>query len=793
MSVVTTQTGKSRTERIKERIVSDRPRISIQRAVYITEAYAALEREPIVLKSAKALDYLLKHIGVRIFPDELIAGSQTELSRGAPLFPEYTTAWILKELDTFPTRPIDKFEICDKDKKELARILGYWKDRTVTDRVDAAMSGFSDIGDALETGILICRRGRSGTGHIIPDYETVLREGLTGIGERAGARLDVLDYSNPSDERKIFFLQAVKIVCESVSAFAARYAAEAGRLADAEKDPERKAELRAISQNCARVPAYPARTFWEALQSLWFTHLAVQIESHGHSISLGRIDRYLFPFYARDLGNKTITAKRAEELVDCLWLKINEIIKVRPEDHAKVHAGYPVYQGVTLGGQDKDGNDDTNELSSLCLDSTRRVGLPQPTMMIRVNANTPENFLAKAHEVSTLGMGIPVYTNDDVAIAAMLARGITLEDARRYGLVGCWELQPEGKSETAPYGGYVNMAKILEVALFDGKDHVSGKAVEKQGDGIETYDALLHTFEAYLKEAVKQLATINNMGDLVLKDTAPLPFLSCLVEGCVEKGKPLVEGGAVYNFTSLHAPGVATVADSLAAIKRLVFEERTLGMDELKKALETDFEGKENVRMMLMNRAPKFGNDDECVDGIARHISVFFCNEVEKYPNARGGRCWPGLWGSENSIPMGMATGATPDGRKAGMPLADGCSPSQGKDLHGPTAVIRSVSKIDHILGGADGTQLNMKFSRSLFDGKKTLGCLVALTKTFFGLKGESICYFIVDSDVLRDAQKHPDRYSSLVVRVAGYSAFFTQLSREIQDDLIARTEHKIQ
>lgn len=792
MASVTEQIDTSRSQRIKERIFQKPPEISIERAVYITESYREHDQQPIALKSAYALDHILSNISVRIFPDELIVGSQTELSRGAPLFPEYTWEWLYEELDTFATRPVDKFHISEGNKKELRRILKYWKGKTVTERIDAAMSRFGDISDALEAGILICRRGRSGTGHIIPLYEKVLKEGLEGIARRAEKMLGGLDYANPDDEEKLFFLEAVKIVSRAVVKFAKRYSEGARRLADAEVDPERKKELLTLSAICEKVPAGPAGTLWEAVQSLWITHLAVQLESHGHSISLGRVDRYLYPYYRNDIESGAITVDFAQQLVDCLWLKLNEIVKARPKDHAKVHAGYPVYQGVTLGGQGAGGNDDTNEFSSLCLESTRRVCLPQPTLMIRVNANSPRDFLLKAHEISTLGLGIPIFTNDDIAVAAMLARGIPLDDARNYGLVGCWEIQPEGKSETAPYGGYINMAKCLEVVLHNGRDLMTGKMFSLQSGGIETYGDLTELFEAHVKKAVKQLAVINNMGDLILKDVAPLPYLSALVEGCIEKGRPLVEGGAVYNFTSLHAPGLATVADSLAALKRLVFEHKEISLDELRDALESDFNGKETLRQMLMNKSPKYGNDDDYVDDIAKQLVELFCSEVEKYPNARGGMCWPGLWGSENSIPMGLKVGATPDGRKAGKPIADGNSPSQGKDLKGPTAVIRSASKIDHILGGADGTQLNMKLSRSVFNGRNALKHLVSLTRTYFDMNGESVCYFIIDSDVLKKAQKNPDDYKGLVVRVAGYSAFFSELSRELQDDLIARTEHTL-
>jgi pyruvate formate-lyase/glycerol dehydratase family glycyl radical enzyme len=792
MATVTAHVDTTRSERIKERIFQNIPEISIERAVYITESYRNHEAEPIVLKSAYALDHILSNISVRIFPDELIIGSQTELSRGAPLFPEYTWKWIYEELDDFESRPVDKFRVSESHKKELRQILHYWKGKTVTERIDAAMSRFDDISDALEAGILICRRGRSGTGHIIPHYERVLTEGLEGIARRTEERIGRLDYANPDDEEKLFFLEAVKIVSEAVIKFSKRYSERARQLAEEEENPDRKKELQAVSVICERVPAQPARTFWEAVQALWITHLAVQLESHGHSISLGRLDRYLFPFYRSDIEKGAITVEFAQQLLDCLWLKFNEIIKVRPKDHAKVHAGYPVYQGVTLGGQDAGGNDDTNELSSMCLESTMRVLLPQPTLMIRVHAHTPRGFLLKSHEVSTLGLGIPIFTNDDIAVAAMLARGIPLEDARRYGLVGCWEMQPEGKSETAPYGGYVNIAKCLEVVLYNGRDPMTGKKFGRPSKEIRTYEDLEAALEVQMKKAVKQLAIINNMGDVILKDVAPLPYLSALVDGCIEKGMPLIKGGAEYNFTSLHAPGIATVADSLAALKRFVFEERAISLEELRGALESDFNGKEALRQMLANKAPKYGNDDDYVDCIAKRLAELFCREVEKYPNARGGMCWPGLWGSENSIPMGFKVGATPDGRKAGKPLADGNSPSQGRDIHGPTAVIRSAAKIDHVLGGADGTQLNMKLSRYAFNGRNALNHLLSLTQTYFELNGESVCYFIINSDVLREAQKKPDEYKGLVVRVAGYSAFFSELSREIQDDLIARTEHTL-
>jgi formate C-acetyltransferase len=791
MTVIQEHIKKNRSERIRERIHQDIPEISTERARLIAESYKKNEADHILIKSAKALYDILTKVTISIFNDELVVGSQTELSRGAPLFPEYTWEWIFEELESFHTRPIDKFFISEKNKDELRKILKNWQGKTVTEKIDAAMHRFQDINDSLEAGILICRRGRSGTGHIIPHYEKVIRKGFKGVIAEVEEQLAHLDYTNPEDEKRLFTLEAMKIVCDAAIKYASRYSDEARRLAENETNTARREELQKIAAVCSWVPANPARTFWEALQSLWFAHLIIQIESHGHSISLGRLDMHLYPFFKQDLEEGRITREMAQELIECLWLKFNEIVKVRPRDHAKVHAGYPVYQGITLGGQDIREKDATNEISHMCLEATARVQLPQPTLMIRVNANTPIDFLTKAHEVSTLGLGIPIYTNDDTAISAMLTRGIPLEDARNYGLVGCWEIQPEGKSETAPYGGYINMAKCLEIVLYNGRDPRTGKTINETSPEIKTYKDLMGAFEAQVKKAVRQLVIINNMGDYLLRDIAPLPFLSCLVEDCIVKGKTLIEGGARYNFTSLHGPGLATVADSLAAMKRLVFEEKLLNLKELREMLANDFAGEETLRQVLINKAPKYGNDDDYVDEIAKHVVDIFCHEVEKYPNTRGGKCWPGLWGSENSIPMGFVVGATPDGRKAHMPLSDGCSPSQGRDIKGPTAVVKSVAKIDHILGGADGTQLNMKFAPSIFNNKNGLGNLITLTKTFFDLNGESICYFVMSSEVLKEAQKNPEQYKNLVVRVAGYSAFFTELSGEIQDDLIARMEHK--
>jgi formate C-acetyltransferase len=793
-------TGASpRVERLKNAILSSVPEIDAERAVLVTKAYQETEHLPMIIRRAKALEKILNEMTIVIRDDELIVGNQTVKPRSAPVFPEFSCKWLLDELDSLPKRTGDVFLVSEETKATLREVLKYWDGKTVNEYAASLMP--TPVKDAMNAGVFtVGNYFFNGVGHICVDYAKVLQKGFKGIAEEALEEAKKLDITNPDDHKKLQFLNAVVITSNAAINFAKRFAAEARRLAAIEKNPQRKAELEKIAENCEWVPANPARSFYEALQSFWFVQLIIQLESNGHSISPMRFDQYMYPYYAADIASGKITKEEAQELLDCLWVKFNDINKVRDEGSTKAFGGYPMFQNLIVGGQTPDGRDATNELSFMCLEATAHVRMPQPSISIRVWNKTPEELLLKAAEVSRIGLGMPAYYNDEVIIPALVNRGLTLEDARDYGIIGCVEPQKMGKTEGWHDAAFFNMAKVLELTIYNGEcpndcTKCSVKCSTKQlgpktGEftSFKTFDEFMEAFRQQMAYFVKLLVIADNAVDLAHAQKAPLPFLSSMVADCIKRGKSLGEGGAIYNFTGPQGVGVANVGDSLAALKYLVYEQKVISPVELKEALQKNFEGKEDLRQILLTRAPKYGNDDDSVDLLAREAALIYCREVEKYTNPRGGHFQPGLYPVSANVPLGAMTGATPDGRLAGTPLADGVSPASGRDLEGPTAAVTSVAKLDHHIA-SNGTLLNLKFHPAALAGESGLRNLASLVRTFFDQKGLHVQFNVVSKDTLLDAQRNPERYRSLVVRVAGYSAFFTALDKAIQDDIIARTE----
>jgi formate C-acetyltransferase len=778
-----------RVSAIKERFIKITPEICVERAQLITESYRETEDQPIHLRRAKALDKILEEMTVFIQDDELVVGNQCTKPRSAPVYPEFSCKWLEGELDRLEKRTGDVFLISEQKKQILRDLFPYWDGKTSNELATALMTDEAKAAQAAGV-FTVGNYYFNGVGHISVDYAKVLAEGLNGIIAEAEREMTGLDIANPEGLKKMHFLSAVVIANEAVIGFAARFAAEAERLAKAEKNAARKAELKEIARICSKVPANPAETFWEAIQSFWFIQLVLQIESNGHSISPMRFDQYMYPYLVKD---KAITTAQAQELLDLLYIKFSEINKVRDEGSTKAFGGYPMFQNLIVGGVDREGEDATNELSFMCLQATANTRLYQPSISIRVHSNTPPELYRKAAEVTRLGLGMPAYYNDRFIIPALLSRGLTREDARDYGIIGCVEPQVGGKTEGWHDAAFFNMAKVLELALNQGVDPLTGKQLgpeTKELTSFSSFDDVMEAYRTQMEYFVKLLVISDNAVDMAHGQRAPLPFLSSLVDDCIAKGKSLQEGGAYYNFTGPQGVGVGNVADSLTAIKKLVFDDRAITLAELKKGLATDFAGKEmeNLRQMLLNRAPKYGNDDEYADLIAHNGALIYCREVEKYTNPRGGKFQPGLYPVSANVPLGTVVGATPDGRKSGKPLADGVSPVSGVDHSGPTASVKSVAQLDHVIA-SNGTLLNMKFHPNALKDDRGIQNLVGVTETFFNGGGTHIQYNVVSRDMLLDAQKHPDNYRGMVVRVAGYSAFFTSLDKAIQDDIIARTE----
>jgi formate C-acetyltransferase len=779
----------NRVEAIRERFIAITPEICVERARLITASYRETEAQPMIIRRAKALEKILGGMTVFIQPDEIIVGNQCTKSRAAPVFPEFSCKWLEDELDRLEKRTGDVFLISEEKKAVLRELFPYWNGKTTNELATALMP--PEALDAQKYGVFtVGNYYFNGVGHISVDYAKVLAKGLDGVVAEAEAALAALDMTNPQHAAKITFLNAVLIANRAVIAFARRFADLAASQAEKEGNAIRQAELLEIARICAKVPAKPAETFAEALQSFWFIQLVLQLESNGHSISPMRFDQYLFPYL---LADKAISTEKAQELLDLLFIKFNEINKVRDEGSTKAFGGYPMFQNLIVGGVDRQGEDATNPLSYMCLQATANTRLYQPSISIRVHSETPRALYEKAAEVTRLGLGMPAYYNDRFIIPALLSRGLTREDARDYGIIGCVEPQVGGKTEGWHDAAFFNIAKVLELTLNNGVDPLSGARLGPEtGDltTFATYDDLMAAYRAQMAYDVRLLVISDNAVDTAHGQRAPLPFLSSLVDDCIAKGKSLQEGGAHYNFTGPQGVGVANVADSLAAIRKLVYEDKAVSLAALKQALATDFAGVEGetLRQMLLNRAPKYGNDEPYADEIAHEGALVYCKEVEKYTNPRGGTFQPGLYPVSANVPLGAVVGATPDGRKAGAPLADGVSPVSGMDHSGPTASVKSVTKLDHVIA-SNGTLLNMKFHPNALKDEQGVANLIAVTETLFNGGGTHIQYNVISKETLTDAQDHPDSYRGLVVRVAGYSAFFTSLDRSIQDDIISRTE----
>lgn len=782
---------RKRIENLRERFIQQVPEICVERAVLVTKSYQETENEPVVLRRAKAVKKVLEEMTIFIDEDELIVGSIASKLRRAPIYPEFSVKWILDELDTFANRGGDKLLISEENKKVLREILPYWVGKTIEDKVMYQVP--DEVKDSIEYGAFSSyNMVTGGVGHYIPDYGKVLTKGIKGIKDELFGKLKKLNREEPENISKKNFYEAAIIACDGAVKFAHRYAEKALMAANEEKDPTRKEELKKIAAVCQWVPENPARTFYEALQAFWFTHLMPYIESNGLAISPGRFDQYVYPYLKNDLESGRLTMEEAQELLECLFLKFPNIIKLYNNKAALSFGGFPTNSCLILGGQTKTGEDATNELSYMCLQATANTKLTDPSLAVRFHKFAPEKFMKRTCEVIRIGTGMPKVFNDEVIIPALLNRGVTLEDARDYGIVGCVEPAVGGKTYAWCNAGYFNLAKCLELALTDGKCLLTGKQMGIHTGNAQAYTSIEDVLNAYQKQVshfVKLLVQCLNTVDIYQNELAPLPFSSCLFDDCVERGMDLNAGGAKYNFTSPQGVGTSNVGDSLAAIKKLVFEDKTISMNDLLDAINHNFEGYETLRQTLLNHAPKYGNDDDYVDLLAKRASSIYCCEVEKYRNPRGGQFQPGLYPVTANVPMGKVVGASADGRKAGEPLADGVSPVQGRDIMGPTATMKSVAKLEHIRA-SNGTLLNLKLTPAVVSGEVGLGKFVKLLRGYIGLGGWHVQFNIIEPETLINAQKNPEEYRGLVVRVAGYSAFFVELDKSIQDDIIARTSH---
>lgn len=763
----------ARIERLKAAMFANPREISLERALLYTVSHQQTEGEATILRRAKATAHILDHVEISIRADELIAGNRTVKPRAGIVSPEMDPYWLLKELEQFPTRPQDRFEISNEDKQIYReQLFPYWEKRSMKDFINEQMT--DEVKTAVKTQIFSINQTDKGQGHIIIDYPRLLKNGL---GQLVG-EMRSLTAQHPDNA----FYQAALLLLEASQRHILRYSALAQEMSFACSDALRREELANIAEISRTIATERPRGFYQACQLFWYMNIILQYESNASSLSLGRFDQYMLPFYQTSLQQGE-EPQFLQELLESLWIKCNDIVLLRSTSSARYFAGFPTGYTILLGGLTETGRSAVNPLSFLCLDAYQNTQLPQPNLGVRVNELIDRPFLLKTAETIRIGTGIPQIFNDEVVVPAFLNRGVSLEDARDYSVVGCVELSIPGKTYGLHDIAMFNLLKVMEIVLL-----------ENEGNANLSYDDLLEQIRHKICHYVKLMAQGSNICDIGHRDWAPVPLLSSFISDCLHNGKDITEGGARYNFSGVQGIGIANLSDSLHALKGIVFDQQRLSFDELIATLKANFatpEGKQ-IRARLINRFEKYGNDIDVVDNISADLLRFYCKEVETYRNPRGGQFTPGSYTVSAHVPLGAVVGATPDGRYAGEQLADGgLSPMLGQDAQGPTAVLKSVSKLDNYLL-SNGTLLNVKFTPSTLEGQSGLNKLADFLGAFTKLKLQHIQFNVVNAETLRAAQAKPQDYAGLVVRVAGYSAFFVELSKEIQDDIIRRTAHQL-
>ncbi|MFW9980627.1 MAG: glycyl radical protein [Candidatus Thorarchaeota archaeon] len=766
----------SRSQRIKQRMLESEPTISSERAVLFTEYMKRHWSEPAMTRLAGGFAYVLDKMTIRIEPEELIVGNMGPTPRSCQIFPEYSWKWIEDELNRFDKRRTEKFVISEVDKEKLREVFSFWDGKSTSEISNKAMPPESI--KASKSGLFTIGAPGTGIGHVIVDYETVIKKGLSSI---------LQDIS----QNDSMFYDAVRTEMEAVIRFAERFSRLASDLAKQETDEKRKTELHEISRICAKVPAGPAESFHEALQSFWFIHLLIQTESNGHSMSTGRFDQYLFPFYERDIESGSLSRNDALELLEILWVKFTSLIKLRNEYYSIAFAGHPMFQNLTIGGQDEYGNDASNDLTRLVLDATANIRVTQPSVSFRWNKKTPYDVKMHVVKVISEGLGMPGLFNDEAIIPMMLEKGTEPSEAHDYSILGCVEPIIGGKSDPRQNIGYVNLPKILEITLNNGRDPKTGELVGKEtGDpkGFTSFDELWIAYTEQIDYTIELLTQADRIAAGVHAENTPTPFISALLEGSLESGRTLQEGGVKYNSGGIMGVGVAIVADSLEIIRKYIFQEKEISMEKLLQILSVDWDGYEELRVKFENDPAKYGNDIERVDFLARDTGRAFCESIQSRMTTRNGPYHGALFSVSMYIPQGEVLGATPDGRKAGYMLSDGVSPTQNRDVNGPTAAMKSVARLDHAQC-YNGTLYNMKFTPDFFDTEARQQKFINMVDAYFGMGGFHVQYNVVSRETLEDAKVNPLQHRDLIVRVAGYSAYFIELDPFVQDEVIARTE----
>ena len=781
---------KERILKMKDKVVMHPHEICIERAKLITDSYKNTKEEPPVIRFAKALSHILSNMSIKIWEDEFIVGNRCSKFVGTPLYPEIRVDFIEQDVDTYDKRPAQKSFITDEDKKVLKeRIIPYWKNEEYTLKEQFIKNLETKVKQIMDTLVFLVETElTNGIGHFFPGHENILKFGLNSLIEKAKSKM--IEFSK--DVQKSNFLESLIIVCNAARFFIKRFSSLAMKISETEPNFKRKKELLEISEICSNISENAPKNFKEALQLVYFNHLICGLEDGGYAVSIGRLDQLLNPFYVNDIKNGIITKEEVQFLIECFFLKLTTLWNYVFYLAINAGEGTPITENVTIGGLNRAGNDATNDLSYIILDAYSHIQTVQPTFSIRIHQSTPVDFLTKVARSVKLGTSIALF-NDDVMIPGLVKRGLTLEDAREYAPIGCVEPQHPSKSFGSTNACQLNIVKCLELALTNGSDMFIRREIGIKSDKeITSYKDLWNSFLEQMKFFIKNMVLTMNTLDKTIAEINPQPYLSSTVDNCINCGLDVTNGGAIYNFTGPQLIGLATVVDSLAVIKKFVFEDNTLSFEEMVTILMKNYrgiyQGKKGSewRELFINKVPKFGNDDDYVDQIAVDIVREYCNEISKYTNYRAGKYNPGVYSTSFHIAFGSWTAASADGRKSRDVLSNGVGPTHGRDKNGPTAILNSVKKLNTELI-TNGTSLLLDFHPNSI--KEDI--FIPLVKSYFEPSGGyHIQFNVVGKETLYKAQQNPDDYRGLVVRIAGYSVLFAELTKAAQNDIIARTQY---
>lgn len=782
-----------RVQRMREKYFNTIPAITAERLVLATEAYQKYAGDAIPIFRAEVVNHIMENMTTLIMEDELIVGTETNVYRGANLHPEFqSSSWYISDIDDFSTRSKDPYYISPEDKETILETLKYWEGKSMEDLSGAAMPAHIR---ELEKDDIICVGLENGvSGETVCDHEKILTVGIRGYIDECRKNIESIVPQTQEEQAKVDFWKACIIQAEGLITYAHRMADEAERQAKDCKDEKRRRELLTIAENCRIVPENPPRTFQQALQSIWFVHVYFYIEVCTTACGFGRFDQYMWPYYKKDvIDEKNISREEALEMLECFYLKCCEVYEVRDNWYATSFAGYPMWEILVVGGQTADAKDATNDLSFLCLEAADDLQTTQPVLAVRVWEETPEELIRFGCKMIQEGQANPGFFNDNAAIPMAIGKGGTLEEARDWTIVGCIQAGPGGGgTDGSPDAGYVNMGKMIEFVLHNGVDPATGKLQGLQTGDPRDFKNIEEFKDALKKQIIHHYGLIRtgyNLMQSIHMNRYPVIFASMVTKGCVESGKSVQHGGAKYSTCGLYVTGAANLADSIAAVEKCVFEDHDVSMDELIEACDTNFEGRERLRQLLLNKPEKYGNNKEHVDAIYREMMHHIGDTVQKWPDARGGFYSFGIDSQTMNLSHGQVTGALPDGRLAGEPLCDAASPMMGRDINGPTSTVKSVASMKQE-SLYEGALFNLRFDPKGVQGEKGRDIIEGVIKTFFADGGEHIQINVVDNETLRKAQKNPENYRGLMVRVAGYMAYFTELDKSAQDAIIYRTPH---